>query len=81
MFGSLAGEFPAQLDYDFPGLNRHRRNPFDITGARAAGLRAIWVDRSGSGWVDQLAPQGLELGPNQIVRGLDKIPELIRQFA
>lgn len=29
-------------------------NPFDVVGARAAGLRAAWVDRAGTGWVDQL---------------------------
>ncbi|PSR82727.1 HAD-like domain-containing protein [Coniella lustricola] len=29
-------------------------NPFDVVGARAAGLRAVWVDRGGNGWVDRL---------------------------
>lgn len=29
-------------------------NPFDIVGARNAGLRAAWVDRSGKGWTDGL---------------------------
>ncbi|KAH6847363.1 HAD-like domain-containing protein [Chaetomium sp. MPI-CAGE-AT-0009] len=29
-------------------------NPFDVVGALAAGLRAAWVDRKGTGWVDQL---------------------------
>ncbi|KAI0402288.1 haloacid dehalogenase [Xylaria palmicola] len=29
-------------------------NPFDVVGARAAGLQAAFIDRSGRGWVDQL---------------------------
>ncbi|KIJ40272.1 hypothetical protein M422DRAFT_32321 [Sphaerobolus stellatus SS14] len=29
-------------------------NPFDVVGARKAGWNAIWVDRAGKGWVDQL---------------------------
>ncbi|KAK3290727.1 HAD-like domain-containing protein [Chaetomium fimeti] len=29
-------------------------NPFDVVGALAAGLRAAWVDRKGTGWVDRL---------------------------
>ncbi|KAH9913840.1 HAD-like domain-containing protein [Fomitopsis serialis] len=29
-------------------------NPFDVTGARAAGLGAFWVDRAGGGWKDQI---------------------------
>ncbi|KAI0474958.1 haloacid dehalogenase [Xylariaceae sp. FL0804] len=29
-------------------------NPFDIAGARAAGLNAAFIDRAGRGWVDRL---------------------------
>ncbi|KAI1773780.1 haloacid dehalogenase [Hypoxylon cercidicola] len=29
-------------------------NPFDVVGARAAGLRAAFIDRTGKGWVDRL---------------------------
>ncbi|KAI9725044.1 MAG: hypothetical protein M1812_000320 [Candelaria pacifica] len=29
-------------------------NPFDIVGARNAGMQAAWVDRSGKGWTDEL---------------------------
>lgn len=29
-------------------------NAFDVIGARAAGIRAAWVDRAGKGWVDRL---------------------------
>ncbi|KAH7012510.1 uncharacterized protein B0I36DRAFT_339504 [Microdochium trichocladiopsis] len=29
-------------------------NPFDVVGAKAAGLRAAWIDRAGKGWVDRL---------------------------
>lgn len=29
-------------------------NPFDIVGARAAGLKAAFIDRAGTGWIDRL---------------------------
>ncbi|KAI1747627.1 haloacid dehalogenase [Xylaria castorea] len=29
-------------------------NPFDITGAKAAGLQAAFIDRPGKGWIDRL---------------------------
>lgn len=46
-------------------------NPFDIVGARAAGLKTAWVGRDGGGWVDGLG-LGLELGdPDIVVTGVD----------
>ncbi|KAK7943499.1 haloacid dehalogenase- type II [Apiospora aurea] len=29
-------------------------NPFDITGAKAAGLKTAFIDRPGKGWIDRL---------------------------
>lgn len=29
-------------------------NPFDIVGAKAAGLKTAFIDRAGTGWVDRL---------------------------
>lgn len=29
-------------------------NPFDVAGARAAGLQAAFIDRQGKGWIDRL---------------------------
>jgi 2-haloacid dehalogenase len=29
-------------------------NPFDILGAKVAGLQAAFIDRTGSGWIDRL---------------------------
>jgi 2-haloacid dehalogenase len=49
-------------------------NPFDVTGAVAAGLKAIWVDRSRKGWIDQLGK------PTHIVGGLDEIPQLVEKL-
>jgi 2-haloacid dehalogenase len=40
-------------------------NPFDIIGAEAAGMRAAWLDRSGSGLFDTLAEP-----PRMVVRTL-----------
>lgn len=47
-------------------------NPFDVVGARAVGMNAAWVDRTGNGWQDKL---GLE--PTKIVRGLGGLTELL----
>lgn len=65
-------------------------NPFDVVGARAAGLRAAWIDRAGTGWVDSLADlvdveknddqqnEGVSgLGPNIIARCVDEAVERI----
>lgn len=43
-------------------------NPFDIAGARLAGLQTAWVDRAGQGWTDKL---GYE--PHIIVRSLEEL--------
>ncbi|KAJ5208278.1 hypothetical protein N7449_002657 [Penicillium cf. viridicatum] len=45
-------------------------NPFDIVGARATGMQAIWVDRVGAGWKDAVAP---DLQPTGIVHSLEHI--------
>lgn len=45
-------------------------NPFDVAGARCAGLQAVWVDRAGGGWIDKL---GYE--PTFIVRDLEQLME------
>lgn len=59
-------------------------NPFDVVGARAAGLRAAWVDRAGSGWVDQLgevfseaAGGKLDLKPTIVVKGVGEAVDKI----
>ena len=52
------------------------RNPFDVSGARAQGMNAIWVDRAKKGWTDQLG-----LGPTKIVNDLREIPALIRSMS
>ena len=44
-------------------------NPFDIVGARAAGMKAAWIDREGNGWFDALVP-GEGGGPSVVVKGL-----------
>ncbi|KIJ56430.1 hypothetical protein M422DRAFT_199106 [Sphaerobolus stellatus SS14] len=46
-------------------------NPFDIVGARKAGWNAIWVDRAGKGWVDQLGE------PSNIVTELGGIVDIV----
>ncbi|KAJ5736846.1 uncharacterized protein N7483_001971 [Penicillium malachiteum] len=45
-------------------------NPFDIAGARNAGLNAIWVDRAAKGWQDTVSA---DLKPTAIVHSLEQI--------
>ena len=49
-------------------------NPFDVIGARHSGMNAIWINRSGSGWVDAAVPS---LRPTATVTRLDNIFEII----
>jgi 2-haloacid dehalogenase len=51
-------------------------NPFDIVGARNAGMNAIWVDRASKGWQDTAVP---ELQPTAIVHSLEQILEEIHR--
>lgn len=59
------------------------RNPFDITGALNAGMRAVWVDRKGAGWVDHCLPprRGGTLditgGPTLIIKDLGEIADRV----
>jgi 2-haloacid dehalogenase len=50
-------------------------NPFDIVGARNAGMNAIWVDRAKKGWQDAAVP---DLQPTAIVHSLEQIVEEIK---
>jgi len=51
-------------------------NPFDIVGARHVGMRAIWVDRAGAGWVDSLGD-----APTVVVKSLEEVVEKVKGFA
>ncbi|RYO87416.1 hypothetical protein DL766_008383 [Monosporascus sp. MC13-8B] len=44
-------------------------NPFDIVGARAAGLNAAFIDRAGKGWIDHLDEARV---PSVVARGVDE---------
>lgn len=44
-------------------------NPFDVVGARAAGLNAVFVDRSDKGWTDRLDEAWV---PTIVATGLDR---------
>lgn len=54
-------------------------NPFDVVGANAMGMRTCWVDRSGAGWVDQLA-EGEKGSPTVVVKGLNEVVEKVKGF-
>ena len=51
-------------------------NPFDVTGARAVGMQAAWVDRAGKGWQDKLS-----LEPTVVVKSLEQIAAVIEEHA
>ncbi|KAH8110890.1 haloacid dehalogenase [Phellopilus nigrolimitatus] len=58
-------------------------NPFDVTGALAQGMSAIWIDRADKGWTDSLLPLPSQSkagevsasGPTKIVHRLEEIVE------
>lgn len=52
------------------------RNPFDVSGARSSGMRAIWVDRAGRGWVDRCLEPSVG-GPTKIVKSLREVKAII----
>ncbi|EMD00263.1 hypothetical protein BAUCODRAFT_119809 [Baudoinia panamericana UAMH 10762] len=47
-------------------------NPFDVVGARAVGMNAVWVDRAGTGWQDSLV-EGEKGRPTEVVKSLDQV--------
>ncbi|GAD93303.1 haloacid dehalogenase, type II [Paecilomyces variotii No. 5] len=53
-------------------------NPFDIVGSRSSGMKAIWVDRAGRGWIDGAVP---ELPPTAIIRSLEEIAGVLDKHA
>lgn len=52
------------------------RNPFDVAGARSSGMRAIWVDRAGKGWLDRVLDPSVG-GPTKIVKSLREVKAII----
>lgn len=57
-------------------------NPFDVVGARVAGLQAAWVDRAGghgkTGWNDKLG-ELCGVGPTVIANGVEDAVNAIKQ--
>jgi len=56
-------------------------NPFDIVGAVAVGMKAVWVDRSGAGWVDTLGGEGEKGRPTVVVRDLGEVVDAVLKFS
>ncbi|TVY17789.1 Haloacetate dehalogenase H-2 [Lachnellula arida] len=59
-------------------------NPFDVVGARAAGMQAAWVDRAGGhhgkgGWTDKLGELASG-GPTVVVHGVDEAVNEIQRW-
>ncbi|KAF4556186.1 Hypothetical protein D9617_1g080610 [Elsinoe fawcettii] len=53
-------------------------NPFDIVGAKAVGMNAIWVDRDGKGWIDQLVA-GDKGRPTAVVKSLEEVVGVVEK--
>ncbi|TVY52082.1 (S)-2-haloacid dehalogenase [Lachnellula cervina] len=59
-------------------------NPFDVVGARAAGMQAVWIDRAGGhhgkgGWTDKLGELAAG-GPTVVVKGVDEAVDEIQKW-
>ncbi|KAI0190667.1 haloacid dehalogenase [Xylaria flabelliformis] len=52
-------------------------NPFDIAGAKAAGLQAAFIDRSGKGWIDRLDETQK---PSLVTDSVDKAVQSILKY-
>ncbi|KZT39893.1 hypothetical protein SISSUDRAFT_1045036 [Sistotremastrum suecicum HHB10207 ss-3] len=48
-------------------------NPFDVVGARKSGLNSVWVDRSGTGWIDQLGE------PTKVIGSLEELSAIFTE--
>lgn len=48
-------------------------NPFDVVGARAIGMQAAWVDRSGNGWQDKQGGY-----PTAVVQSLEELEQVVQ---
>lgn len=51
-------------------------NPFDVVGARAVGMQAAWVDRTGNGWQDKLSES-----PTVVVKGIDEVAVAVEKYS
>lgn len=51
-------------------------NPFDVVGARAVGMQAAWVDRTGNGWQDKLGGS-----PTVVVKGIDEVAAAVEKYS
>ncbi len=61
-------------------------NPFDVVGARAAGIQAAWVDRAGGhsgngGWNDRLGDLTGKGGPTLIANGVEDAVNKINKWS
>jgi 2-haloacid dehalogenase len=52
-------------------------NPFDVVGAKAAGLKAAWIDRASKGWIDRLDEVRV---PTIIAEGVDEAIQAILKY-
>ncbi|KAA1477038.1 haloacid dehalogenase [Dentipellis sp. KUC8613] len=52
-------------------------NPFDVTGARSCGMRALWVDRARKGWADHLLDGVKDTKATRVVHGLDELVQVV----
>jgi 2-haloacid dehalogenase len=55
-------------------------NPFDIVGARAFGMSAVWVDRDSTGWRDGLGG-AMGLSPTRTAKGVDEAVQAILSYS
>jgi 2-haloacid dehalogenase len=54
-------------------------NPFDVVGSVNVGMKAVWVDRTGAGWVDSLGEGDLGK-PTITVSNLEDVVDAIKEY-
>ncbi|KAI1302905.1 haloacid dehalogenase [Xylaria venustula] len=52
-------------------------NPFDVVGAKAAGLKTVFIDRPGRGWIDRLDEMHM---PSLIAGSVDQAIQFILDY-
>ncbi|KAI0150807.1 haloacid dehalogenase [Xylariaceae sp. FL1272] len=52
-------------------------NPFDVLGAKSAGLKAAFIDRSGKGWIDRLDEMQL---PSIVAKSVEEAIQAILDY-
>ncbi|KAL1303289.1 hypothetical protein AAFC00_006695 [Neodothiora populina] len=74
----LARKVGKNPDTDMGSMWLISGNPFDVVGARTVGMKALWVDRAGNGWQDELVAGDVGQ-PTAIVKSLEEVLQVVNE--